>query len=45
MIVFIEALNSVALSHEEDCTCVVCRAAGGDKEAFYALFLEIEESR
>lgn len=45
MIVLKEALHSVALSHKEGCACVVCRAAGGDKEAFYTLLLELEEAR
>ncbi len=45
MIVLMEALNSVALSHKQGCACTVCRAADGDKEAFYTLLLEIEESR
>jgi hypothetical protein len=28
-----EAVASVALSHEESCRCVVCRAADGDEAA------------
>lgn len=28
------AVASVSLSHEQDCDCIVCRAAHGDKDAF-----------
>lgn len=28
-----EAVGSVALSHRQDCVCLVCRAANGDEDA------------
>jgi hypothetical protein len=33
-----EAIASVSLSHEENCTCDTCRAAGGDERAFAILY-------
>jgi hypothetical protein len=32
-----EAINSVALSHEEGHDCLVCRAADGDEESLAKL--------
>lgn len=29
-----EAIASVALSHDEDCNCHICRAAVGDQDAY-----------
>lgn len=34
---FVEAVHSTSLSHEFDCVCRVCRAAGGDAEAMEEL--------
>jgi hypothetical protein len=34
-----EAIASVALSHQDDCDCVICRAAGGDKDALAEVLL------
>lgn len=47
LLLLIEAISSVALSHEANCACVVCRAAGGDEEALYSIALSayIEEDR
>jgi hypothetical protein len=41
-----EAIYSVALSHEEGCKCLTCRAAGGDDEAVATVFalIQAEES-
>jgi hypothetical protein len=33
-----EAVASVALSHREDCVCIVCRVAGGDEDAERELY-------
>jgi hypothetical protein len=30
---FLEALTSTALSHDEHCECDVCEAAAGDRDA------------
>jgi len=32
-----EAAASVALSHDEDCTCLACRATAGDEAALIAV--------
>ena len=32
--VYREAIASVSLSHEQSCTCDICKAAKGDEEAF-----------
>lgn len=33
-----EAIASTAASHEEECACLVCRAAAGDDEALAAVW-------
>lgn len=38
-----EALASVSLSHRENCTCLTCRAAMGDEQAFRELLPLIQE--
>ena len=43
--VFTEAINSVALSHDEGCDCLTCRAAGGDEDASARLRELIYEAR
>lgn len=37
-----EAIASVSLSHPESCTCDVCKAARGDKDAFARVVVELE---
>lgn len=38
-----EALNSVALSHDEGCDCTTCRATGGDEAALAEVMAQIAE--
>jgi len=38
-----EAIASVALSHEADCSCTVCRAAAGDSDALVRMLLRQSE--
>ncbi len=38
-------LASVALSHPADHDCEICRAAGGDEDAFARLFAASQERR
>ena len=37
------AIASVALSHPDDCECIVCRAADGDQDAFLELTIQLGE--
>lgn len=39
----VEAINSVALSHEADCKCITCKAAKGDKQALAEILLEVSK--
>lgn len=41
----IEAINSVAIEHAPDCTCVVCRAADGDTHALAEIMVAIHDAR
>lgn len=38
-----EAINSVALSHNEGCDCVACRAASGDQDALIELYAALAQ--
>lgn len=38
-----EAIHSTALSHPEDCGCIVCRAAAGDGNALTAVLALLEQ--
>jgi hypothetical protein len=40
-----EAIATVALSHADDCTCDVCRAAHGDDKALAKVIDSVEKSR
>jgi hypothetical protein len=35
-----EAISSTAASHDDDCACDVCKAAGGDTRALGRVMLE-----
>lgn len=37
-----ESIASVSLSHDEDCTCDVCKAAQGDEAAFARVVDQLE---
>jgi hypothetical protein len=37
-----EAIASAAASHPEGCVCVVCRAAGGDHDAFAEIAVYVQ---
>jgi hypothetical protein len=37
-----DAIASTALSHPDDCSCLTCKAASGDKEAFTEILIQIE---
>lgn len=39
-----ESIASVALSHPEDCTCDICKAASGDEQAFNRVAWKLEGS-
>lgn len=41
----IESVNSVALEHDDDCSCLACRAADGNEEAMSAIVLALQASR
>jgi hypothetical protein len=40
-----EAIASVALSHDDDCDCVICRAATGEADAFAEVMLQVADER
>jgi hypothetical protein len=39
-----EALASVALSHDQDCGCGTCKAAGGDHEALMRIVIAMDDT-
>jgi hypothetical protein len=39
----VEAVNSVAIEHASSCTCLACRAANGDQDAWTELYLALAE--
>jgi hypothetical protein len=39
-----EAVHSVAMEHERDCDCTVCRAADGDIAAFRKIMEAIDSA-
>jgi hypothetical protein len=43
MFVIQEAINSVAIEHPEDCSCVVCKAADGDMESLISIMARVDE--
>jgi hypothetical protein len=42
LLAILEACSSVALSHEQTCPCMVCRAAHGDMHALWTVAEELE---
>lgn len=42
-LMFKEALNSVAIEHPEGCSCDICRAAGGDRDAFGRVWVAVQD--
>lgn len=45
VLVFVEAIQSVALSHAVGCGCDVCAAAGGDQRALERLLVVATDER
>jgi hypothetical protein len=39
----LEAINSVAIEHAEECDCVVCRAADGDVDALTEIIIQVKD--
>lgn len=39
----LEAIHSVALSHEEGCGCLTCKAADGDTDALVKILIDVRE--
>lgn len=42
MLAIKDAIASIALSHERDCTCRTCLAARGDMDAFANIVYELD---
>lgn len=40
-----EMIASASLSHEDGCDCRVCRAAGGDSDAFLSILMSVQEAK
>lgn len=40
-----DSIASVSLSHDQDCTCTVCRAAQGDESAFAEVMDSMAQKR
>lgn len=43
MFAVMEAIKSIALSHEEGCDCLICRAAHGDQAALALVVIEFAD--
>jgi hypothetical protein len=43
MFVIQEAINSVAIEHPEDCSCVVCKAADGDQASLISIMAHLDD--
>lgn len=40
-----EAISSCAIEHPERCECDICKAAGGDIDAFVRVWVEVQDAQ
>ena len=38
-----EAVNSVAIEHQNDCDCLTCKAANGDSDALAEIYRQVDQ--